>query len=641
MIPRTAIAAAPMPFSHLLLAFATLVSSAAFAHAQGGQVQVPAAPADFFIPGTQPSTDGFSFEPVQHSNNCSYCHGNYTPAVAPFESWISSMMGQAARDPIWHAALAIANQDVAHVGELCIRCHAPGAWLGGRAVTGDLTQFDPDDFDGVNCHFCHRMVNPVAGELSAVGYPNNVDLTPDPEVLAPLAAAGNLPAPRQGSASFVVDPADLRRGPFNDVQMNFHGGAELVFSPYHSDGSLCGTCHDVNNPAFTLGGDGQYHLNSLAAPHPTMNPDQMFPEQRTYSEWLNSTFATEGVYFADRRFGGNHPTGVMKSCQDCHMPDEQGGGCIFYDGDPTTERPNVPQHSFSGANSWVIRAVATQMGADAEFYGLTPERVDASVARNLQMLRDASDMTLAQVGNQLAVTIINQSGHKLPTGYPEGRRAWVNVKFLDSTGVVISENGAYDHDSATLATAGAKIYHADQVISDEVAAATHLPQGTGMHLALASKVAFDNRIPARGFTNAGYAAVNAAPVGHAYADGQYWDTTNYAIPVGTASVVVNFLYQTSTREYMEFLRDTAADGTGLTAYNLWVQHGKSSPVVMDTATLEVAAGNPADINGDGTVNGLDMTILFANWGGSGAGDIDGSGVVDALDLTSLLANWGS
>lgn len=606
----------------------------------GDQVQVPTSAADFFLPGTQPNTDSMAFEPIQASNNCSYCHGGYDEVDAPFDTWVVSMMGQSARDPVWHAALAIANQDVHLSGEFCIRCHAPGAWLAGRSSTGDLSQFTQEDFDGINCHFCHRDVNPVAGALSAVGYNyKGQDPTPDPEVLDPLALAGILPTGSQGNATFVIDPRDVRRGPFDDVPMNFHGAAELIYSPYHSTGAMCGTCHDVSNPVYSKAPSGELVLNALGTPHPTMDKNDMFGEQRTYSEWLNSTFATTGVSFADGRFGGNHPTGVMNTCQDCHMPDQQGGGCVFYAGDPATERPNIPQHSFAGANTWVLRAVASQMGDDAEYYGLTPSRVDASIARNIQMLRDASDMELTQVGGQLNVKVINQSGHKLPTGYPEGRRAWINVKFYNGAGTLVQEYGAYDSTTATLTESDTKVYHAKHVISDAIAAATHLPKGTANHLALSNVVQVDNRIPPRGFTNAAFAAAGAHPVGYSYADGQYWDITSYAIPVGAANVAVAFYYQTSSREYMEFLRDTAANGSGLTAYNLWVQHGRSAPVAMDSATIAIGPSNPADLNGDGSVNGLDLTMLLSNWGGSGQGDTNGDGAVNGLDLAVILASW--
>lgn len=48
---------------------------------------------------------------------------------------------------------------------------------------------------------------------------------------------------------------------------------------------------------------------------------------------------------------------------------------------------------------------------------------------------------------------------------------------------------------------------------------------------------------------------------------------------------------------------------------------------------------PADVNGDSIVNGLDLTILLANWGVGGSGDVDGSGKVDGFDLASVMAAW--
>ena len=48
---------------------------------------------------------------------------------------------------------------------------------------------------------------------------------------------------------------------------------------------------------------------------------------------------------------------------------------------------------------------------------------------------------------------------------------------------------------------------------------------------------------------------------------------------------------------------------------------------------------PADLNGDGLVNGVDLTILLGQWGSAGSADIDGDGIVSATDLTNLLAQW--
>jgi len=49
---------------------------------------------------------------------------------------------------------------------------------------------------------------------------------------------------------------------------------------------------------------------------------------------------------------------------------------------------------------------------------------------------------------------------------------------------------------------------------------------------------------------------------------------------------------------------------------------------------------PADIQGDGVVNGTDLAFVLGAWGGSGAADVNGSGVVDGSDLTIVLGAWG-
>lgn len=49
---------------------------------------------------------------------------------------------------------------------------------------------------------------------------------------------------------------------------------------------------------------------------------------------------------------------------------------------------------------------------------------------------------------------------------------------------------------------------------------------------------------------------------------------------------------------------------------------------------------PADLDGDGVVGGLDLTVVLGGWGSSGSGDIDGDGIVGGLDLTFVLGAWG-
>lgn len=50
---------------------------------------------------------------------------------------------------------------------------------------------------------------------------------------------------------------------------------------------------------------------------------------------------------------------------------------------------------------------------------------------------------------------------------------------------------------------------------------------------------------------------------------------------------------------------------------------------------------PGDINDDGIVSGIDVTIVLASWQLSGvAADINGDGIVNGADLTIVLAAWG-
>jgi hypothetical protein len=289
----------------------------------------------------------------------------------------------------------------------------------------------------------------------------------------------------------------------------------------------------------------------------------------------------------------------------------------------------------------VIAAVAAQMDQDAEQLGLTQARVAAAIARNVQMLRDASDLELSQAGAQLNVRVINQGGHKLPTGYPEGRRMWVNVKFLDASGTLVKEHGAYNAATATLDASETKVYEARHGIDQAVALATGLVQGVNLHLALANVKYKDNRIPPRGFTNAAFAAAGCPPVGYAYEDGQHWDDTRYAIPAGATQAVVTVWYQTTSREYAEFLRDAnVTDQSGQLLYDLWAKFGKSAPVDMDTANIPLAPANPADLNGDGIVNGADLGMILGNWGQPGGTDLNHDGTTNGADLGFLLGHWG-
>src|SRR5689334_12971849 len=82
--------------------------------------------------GTQP---GALTTPFKDPSYCGQCH-EYAAPQSPYVNWAGTMMANSARDPLMWAALAIAEQDVPEVGDMCLRCHAPVGWLGGRVTVG-------------------------------------------------------------------------------------------------------------------------------------------------------------------------------------------------------------------------------------------------------------------------------------------------------------------------------------------------------------------------------------------------------------------------------------------------------------------------------------------------------------------------
>jgi hypothetical protein len=206
------------------------------------------------------------------------------------------------------------------------------------------------------------------------------------------------------------------------------------------------------------------------------------------------------------------------------------------------------------------------------------------------MLQKAAslDVGVAELGTDylVAVKVTNETGHKLPSGYPEGRRIWLNVAAFDEVGQLVYESGAYDFDTGILShDVDLKLYEIEPGLSEDIADSLGLPAGPWFHFVLNNKIFSDNRIPPRGFTNANFEMIQSPPVDYWYEDGQYWDDTEYVVPGNTAQVVVTLYYQATSKEYVEFLGDeNATNQWGQVLYDLWDANGKSPAVVMNTVT---------------------------------------------------------
>jgi hypothetical protein len=530
-------------------------SNAAFEIISPPGGKVPTTLRDFDMPGSQPFEGGP--EPTPPSS-CAQCHGNYDAAVEPYHNWRGSMMAQASRDPLFEANVVIANQDAPDSGDLCLRCHNSSGWLQGRSVPTDGSRMLATDKIGVSCDLCHRMVDPV--------YKLNISPARDMQVLADLSFAGT----QYGNGMFVLDPSGIQRGPFTDAAAPH----QFVASPFHRSAAFCGTCHDVSNPAFTKDANGIYQPNPFNTTGGDISAHSAGPVERTFSEWSHSAYNTPtGVYQPE--FAGNKPGGMVSTCQDCHMRDVSGKGCNVA-GAPTRE--DLPLHDMTGGSTWVPNLIATLYPAEAG-------ALQAGILRAKSMLANAADLAVDIKNGKLEVRVTNQTGHKLPTGYPEGRRIWVNVKFFSASNSLIGESGAYDSQTGVLTRdSEATVYEVHPGIGANISGVVGLPAEPSLHFVLNNQIYEDNRIPPRGFTNEAYAAFGGAPVEHPYADGQHWDDSDYTIPAGTKRAEVRLFYQSTSREFVEFLRDENKTNTkGQEMYDLWNANGKCPPELMAQA----------------------------------------------------------
>jgi hypothetical protein len=64
----------------------------------------------------------------------------------------------------------------------------------------------------------------------------------------------------------------------------------------------------------------------------------------------------------------------------------------------------------------------------------------------------------------------------------------------------------------------------------------------------------------------------------------------------------------------------------------------------DPNSFETNCSSIADLDGNGLVDGADLTMLLGAWGTTGAdvgADLDLDGLVDGADLTRLLGDWSN
>lgn len=116
--------------------------------------------------------------------------------------------------------------------------------------------------------------------------------------------------------------------------------------------------------------------------------------------------------------------------------------------------------------------------------------------------------------------------------------------------------------------------------------------------------------------------------------------TSHAAPhvTGTVALLLSIDGSLTNGEIRDILNGTARD-ISLAGFD----EGTGWGCLDARAALEVVLPPEpdADLNGDGTVNGFDLTYLFASWGPCEdcLADLTDDGLVDGFDLVILLSQW--
>jgi hypothetical protein len=264
-----------------------------------------------------------------------------------------------------------------------------------------------------------------------------------------------------GNGSYVLTPKlhgrSLKFGPFKDAISPYH---DTAYSKLHTQSEFCGDCHDVTHP-----------FNRL-------------PVERTYGEWRDSTYAGAGV-----------------QCQDCHMKSVRGRATPG-----SEERERIYTHYFVGGNALVTKLLGSEPHAD---------RAEAMLksAATVQIIPPSA---LSPGGpNLVRVRVTNVgAGHKLPTGFPEGREMWLDFKVVDARNVEVYRLGAIKGGQTEKGTKSFKVVLGDR--NGNV---------VDVNILEADRILYDTRIEPRGYGEETYMfEVPKSAVGplRLVADLNYW-----------------------------------------------------------------------------------------------------------------------
>jgi len=496
---------------------------------------------------------------VQHSSSCARCHSNADGAealrdaagrgIAPHDLWSGTMMANASLDPLWRAAVSIEVAATPAAREAietkCVSCHAP---------MGHLAAFDGERYGEFATPMDVLHDDGPVGELARDGVSCSVCHGIAPDGLGTAASF---------SGGFELDPWNRLFGPHTDPRPQPMTRA-TGFTPTHGEhvieSALCATCHTLET----------HTLDEQGAP-----TGHVLLEQGAYLEWRTSIFDTESPRDGHRG----------RACQECHVPryDEDGreietGIARRPDGkDFPFVEPRRPfgRHAFVGGNTLVLGMLADH----AEELGVTasPEALARTRAATLEQLRTRTASVgvdgVELDGDRLRfeVTVVNRTGHKLPTGHPT-RRVFLRATVRDADGAVLFSSGATDGTGRVVDTAGRPLASESaggpvQPHRDTVTASDQLveyrsvmadAEGAPTHVLMrGARYLVDTRLLPRGFDPEHPDAPRVAPVGTEgdddFTGGRDRVRFEITVPSGArpANVEVEVCYQTLSARWAD------------------------------------------------------------------------------------------
>jgi len=355
----------------------------------------------------------FTTEDFSGAGVCAICHTNLFDElgndVSNTTDWRSTMMANAATDPVWQAKVSseiVRNPDLeAVIQDKCISCHQPMAYTQAEVNGTEQAMFgdgflNPDNplhvaaMDGVSCTLCHQVIEDNLGEEESFSGGFEIDASTNP-------------------------PTRPIHGPYenpNQQLMQNQSGFTPEFAAHSGSPELCATCHNLYTPYVDAEG------NILGE----------FPEQTPYTEWENS------------QFGANET-----ACQSCHMPQASGGVVISLMPGNLPAREPFFKHYFVGGNAFMLR-ILSDWGADL---GVTADKkhFDTTIARVKDQIGQRSaglaveNLEIANNNLYATLKITPFTGHKFPTSFPS-RRVWLHVTVTDAAGNLVFESGKHNLD---------------------------------------------------------------------------------------------------------------------------------------------------------------------------------------------------